>query len=161
MSENIINDTYKIANKANKELSKLKNKPLALIEKLNNEIIVLVKRKEYAIKYRKEIDNKEKIMRIFEKTKFTKSKVENNYKLKFKEYSNKRKEMDLNMERIDNEMNEYQNQILQTIDESEKQELQKELDKIKDDQNSMMEKRKLNDKINDNENKRLEEKIQE
>lgn len=161
MSENIINDTYKIANKANKELSKLKNKPLALIEKLNNEIIVLVKRKEYAIKYRKEIDNKEKIMRIFEKTKFTKSKVENNYKLKFKEYSNKRKEMDLNIERIDNEMNEYQNQILQTIDESEKQELQKELDKIKDDQNSMMEKRKLNDKINDNENKRLEEKIQE
>lgn len=49
-SETLVKDTQKIATLANRELSKMRDSNTNFISKINNEIEVLIKRKEYSIK---------------------------------------------------------------------------------------------------------------
>lgn len=70
MSDIIVKDVQKIAKIAYTELFKYnKNNDNSMIRKLNNEIEILVKRKEMCTKLRKEIDSKERLLNVREKLK--------------------------------------------------------------------------------------------
>lgn len=64
MSEDLVKDTQKIAFLANKELSKQQDKNTTICNKINKEIEILIKRKECSIKYRKELEAREKLWKV-------------------------------------------------------------------------------------------------
>lgn len=134
MSENIINDTYKIANVANKELTKIKdNKSIKIINKLNNEIQLLVQRKDFTLRYKKELTAKEKILRLREKLLSKKKNLQHKVNQKNNEYSIKTKELEANIFRADSEFRTCQHKLTHAINEDEQHLIKKDLVKISED----------------------------
>lgn len=138
-NEGIIEDTHRLASRASKMLLKHKDaKEDGLAVKIGSEINTLAKRKDYALKYRKELIAKEKLLIVSEKLLLKKGKLEKRLKATAQEVEQKFKVLEKNINLKTKTILDFEKRLRNTNDEIEMQGLSECIDTARNEYNSLI-----------------------
>jgi len=100
-NSDIIKDSVKLISKANKEITRMKDpKLVGFVTLFNTEVEQLVKKKDCSAKLRKELEGRDKIMRIREQIIEKKKSLEGKLLIKHKENQTKKEALEQDIEQV-------------------------------------------------------------